>query len=551
MVSHNDQPRVSLPDFEYSHCGPARAMYIKGPRTRLVATSTSIFSPFTNHQMLAQHTKLVESALPVARRCTCGRFFAPEKYRETYCSPECARTYLHNLGAASTAQRRRKPVPDTTTPKPPPRLDKPLPRVQTIWLNDEPPPLPEKSARHVSLDFQKLPPAQMNQRPSSTSLLLSTSPNVDNAQKHPNRSRFSKPLPRVLTIWQDEEPPSPVPKSARHIPPQDWKAFRAKSTRDMAQPTKPKMAGASDVSGCKPLSMPIVRELRKKTHRSEKTHFVVDADAPPIPSLPKLHVTNPDPPRAPTLPEILVTAPDGQDLLVTEPAAVPKLPPANIRPLNIRKHPVGPRAAESPTGVARPRSLPAECSPIESMYSLYSQYTALENEASRTTIVLNADDGARWHRPRSLSVLDPCPVESTHSDHSQDDRASDCNTHYATNKPRTIEEQLAALLADDCAVESTRVHEALALAWPSRPREIRMCQGSSSREPSSQRSVRSPSKADNTSMSAGPNSALDAYSALGSDRHPEVWEALRGLQDEDELDARERFLNRPTIYLDD
>lgn len=62
-----------------------------------------------------------------------------------------------------------------------------------------------------------------------TSILLEIKQEIEPRHQEGNprlRSQFSKPLPRVLTIWRDEEPPAPPPKSARHLP----QSFRHQQT---------------------------------------------------------------------------------------------------------------------------------------------------------------------------------------------------------------------------------------------------------------------------------------------------------------------------------
>ncbi|KIP08584.1 hypothetical protein PHLGIDRAFT_372468 [Phlebiopsis gigantea 11061_1 CR5-6] len=115
------------------------------------------------------------------------------------------------------------------------------------------------------------------------------------------RSRFSKPLPRVLTVWLNAEsvatmPPTPPPKSARHLP----KSFEQQQTEALAAGLRPRPASLdltlnAEVAPTPPLKSP--RHLRRKKTppprriAKDGPSFVVAADAPPVPRLPSHYIT--------------------------------------------------------------------------------------------------------------------------------------------------------------------------------------------------------------------------------------------------------------------
>lgn len=94
--------------------------------------------------------------LPPTLRCACGRTFKPEKDRETYCSTKCARK--ESMQAL---------------------LGK-----ETLYKQNN---LRQQAGQHASLTESPKP-------------------------------RHLKRVPAVLNLRQDEQPPAPLPKSARHMP---------------------------------------------------------------------------------------------------------------------------------------------------------------------------------------------------------------------------------------------------------------------------------------------------------------------------------------------
>lgn len=415
------------------------------------------------------------------RSCVCGRQFHPDdEEKEAYCSSQCAQVDTLNV-------------------------------------------LQGNRPRHGTLPIIRTGAATQSEPPRT--------------QPH---SRFSKPLPRILTIWlneNDDEPPSPLPKSARHL---------------LQNPLLAALEPASSSSNVPPPVLalpPVIKPEReaplpplpksaqlKKARTGHKKQRVVPSVPPPVPRVPSWATR----PSATTR-----NAPE-----VEQPVMRTYIPPTRSSNVQIYK----PRVSQSSQ----------HTTVSQSSHQRPAAVADLERRMYAASISKGPPSQPLPVDVRRSSSMSQIP-QNMFSDMFEDD-PPDTNEH-PPRRPRhsrshTLGEDIPILIPDSYRYTQC-IEQDSATATPSQtpasqPRPVAV-QTDSTRPLFQQRQ---PKHGQSMSLDRGTSVLEEAVRPISRSRFTvdgntssDVWRTVQALRDRDpsqeELDYRQRLFDRPTVYFDE
>ena len=351
-------------------------------------------------------------------------------------------------------------------------------------------------------------------------------------RKEKPRSRFSKPLPRVLTVWLNEEstatdsPPTPPPKSARHLP----KSFEQQQAESLAAGLRPRPASLdlslnTEVAPTPPLKSP--RHLRRKNTppprrvAKDSSSFAVAVDAPPVPRLTSHYAKR------------------GEHVSgASSNVARTYIPPRSVK--GHERYVVD--------------SIPQDFYQLEA-----SRASQLVCRTSRKTVSTRApehnqgnhDFGVAQSSTTSVSSVSQVHQNQPHSTHRRPGR-------WPQVPSRTPGEDIPILVPDGYTSDPTDIEPSSRATYlgPSTTHRLREMPKMSEQSPRSDGRISGRSTApcpatDSPSADDKSFTYLDVSFPFDDDVPSDLWRAVQALRlDQDNQDYRQRLVDRPTIYED-